>query len=93
MSADLMVLDIHRSKTDESVETVKTFTEDLVSFIRKKNTELSGHDLGWSLNMTQGTERSADVFGESEARLRKGKAKYDPKNVWSKGFIIEPLFE
>ena len=32
-------------------------------------------------------------LGENLSRLRKVKAKYDPKKVWSKGLVIEPLFE
>ena len=61
--------------------------------MRAKNTELSGKDIGWFLNMCQGGERPEDVFGENLTRLRKVKAKYDPKKVWSKGVVIEPLFD
>lgn len=64
-----------------------------MQFVREKNAELSGQDLGWFVNMSQGTEKPEDVFGEHLPRLRKIKAKYDPKKVWNKGFVIEPLLE
>ncbi|KAI0824925.1 FAD-binding domain-containing protein [Trametes gibbosa] len=82
-----------RSTTDASVDAVRAFTEQTVQFVREKNAELSGKDLGWFVNMSQGTERPEDVFGEQLPRLRKIKAEYDPKKVWSKGFVIEPLLE
>ncbi|KAH9849000.1 FAD-binding domain-containing protein [Lenzites betulinus] len=82
-----------RSTTDASVDAARAFTEQIVQFVREKNAELSGQDLGWFVNMSQGTEKPEDVFGEHLPRLRKIKAKYDPKNVWNKGFVIEPLLE
>ena len=43
--------------------------------------------------MAQGGERAEDVWGANLQRLRRVKAKYDPKKVFSKGVVIEPLFE
>ncbi|TBU47887.1 FAD-binding domain-containing protein [Dichomitus squalens] len=80
-----------RSTTDASVQACKDFTESVVELVRKKNAELSGRDIGWFLNMCQGHEKPEDVFGDNYTRLRKVKAKYDPKKVWSKGIVIEPL--
>ncbi|KAI0674668.1 FAD-binding domain-containing protein [Trametes maxima] len=82
-----------RSTTDASVPAAQEFTASLVQFVREKNTELSGRDLGWFVNMSQGNEKPEDVFGEHLPRLRRVKAKYDPKKVWSKGFVIEPAQE
>lgn len=56
-------------------------------FVRNRNTDLSGKDLGWSLNLTQGNEDPEDVFGTNLHRFRKLKAKYDPKKIWSKGLV------
>lgn len=82
-----------RSTTDASVDAARAFTADVVQLVREKNTELSGRDLGWFVNLSNGTEKAEDVFGANLPRLRKIKAKYDPKKVWSKGFVIEPLLE
>ncbi|KAG7089811.1 hypothetical protein E1B28_011460 [Marasmius oreades] len=80
-----------RSKTDASVESAREFATSIVSFVREKNAELSGRDLGWWVTLCQGDEKPEDVFGSNLPRLRKVKAKYDPKKVWKKGFGIEPL--
>ncbi|KAI8971293.1 FAD-binding domain-containing protein [Trametes punicea] len=82
-----------RSTTDASVAATDDFTASMVQFVREKNAELTGHDLGWFVSMCRGDERPEDVFGRNLPRLRRIKAKYDPKKVWSKGFVIEPLFE
>ena len=82
-----------RSTTDASVQACRDFTRDVVQFVREKNAALAGRDMGWFLNMCQGHEKPEDVFGENLTRLRKVKAKYDPKKVWSKGLVIEPLVE
>ncbi|KAI0336576.1 FAD-binding domain-containing protein [Cubamyces sp. BRFM 1775] len=82
-----------RSTTDASVPAAKEFAKSTAELVRQKNAELSGRDLGWFVNMCQGDEKLEDVFGENLSRLRKVKAKYDPKKVWSKGLVIEPLFE
>ncbi len=78
-----------RSTTDESVEACRNFTADVVQFVREKNIELSGQDLGWFLNMCQGDEKPEDVFGENLPRLRDIKNKYDPKNVFSRGVSLK----
>lgn len=84
---------LSRSTTDASVEATRQFTTSIVSFVREKNTELSGKDLGWFLNLTQGSEKPEDVFGDNLYRLRKAKAKYDPKQVLYNGIVIDPLVE
>ena len=82
-----------RSTTDASVQACREFTESVVQLVREKNAELSGRDLGWFLNMCQGSEKPEDVFGDNYTRLRRVKAKYDPRKVWSKGVVIEPLVD
>ncbi|KAI0765190.1 FAD-binding domain-containing protein [Fomes fomentarius] len=79
-----------RFTTDQSVDACRTFTEEIVQFVRNKNAELSGQDLGWFLNLCQGNELAEDVFGRNLPRLQEVKAKYDPKKVFSKGIVIEP---
>ncbi|TFK85256.1 FAD-binding domain-containing protein [Polyporus arcularius HHB13444] len=78
-----------RSTTDESVDACRNFTADVAQFVRAKNTELSGQDLGWLFNMCQGDEKPEDVFGENLPRLREIKDKYDPKNVFSRGVSVK----
>ncbi|KAF8960616.1 FAD-binding domain-containing protein [Flammula alnicola] len=80
----------HEARADQMN---REFVSSLVSYIRQVNTEKTGEDFGAFLNMSQGDERPEDVFGENLPRLRKVKAKYDPKKVWSKGIVIEPDFE
>ena len=75
------------------MQACRDFTASVVQFVREKNAELAGQDMGWFLNMCQGHEKPEDVFGENLTRLRKAKAKYDPTKVWSKGLVIEPLVE
>ncbi|EKM53132.1 uncharacterized protein PHACADRAFT_259314 [Phanerochaete carnosa HHB-10118-sp] len=82
-----------RSTTDAGVAAASDWTKSLSEFIRQKNAELSGKDLGWFINMCQGEEKPEDVFGDNLPRLRKLKAKYDPQNVWSRGVAIAPLHE
>ena len=62
-----------RSTTDESVQACRDFTESVVEFVRAKNTELAGRDLGWFLNLCRGTEKPEDVFGANLPLLRKTK--------------------
>ncbi len=73
------------------MEACRNFTADVVQFVRAKNTELSGQDLGWFLNMCQGDEKPEDVFGENLPRLREIKDKYDPYNVFSRGVLIRQV--
>ncbi|KAM5543932.1 hypothetical protein V8D89_002549 [Ganoderma adspersum] len=65
----------------------------VVQFVREKNAELAGQDLGWFISMCQGHEKPGVVFGGNLARLRKIKTKGHPKKVCSKGLVIEPLAE
>ena len=77
--------------TGASVQACRQFTMDVVQAVSAINIELSGQDLGWPLNMCQGDENPEDVFGENLPRLSAAKAKYDPRNVFSKGVSIDPL--
>lgn len=63
------------------------FVKEIADYIHHQN-----RALGIQLNMARGDERAEDVFGVNLPRLRKLKAKYDPKGVWAKGFRIEPDF-
>lgn len=64
----------------------------VASYIREFNTHRTGEDLGVWLSMAQGDEGAEAVFGANLPRLRKVKARYDPKKLWNKGVIIEPDF-
>ncbi|KAH9945031.1 FAD-binding domain-containing protein [Epithele typhae] len=79
-----------RSTTDDSVGACREFVASIVSLVREKNTELSGRDLGWAVNLCQGDEKTEDIFGEHLPRLRAVKAKYDPHMIWNKGAVLEP---
>ena len=48
--------------------------------------------MGVWISMAQGDEGAEAVFGANLPRLRKVKAKCDPKKLWSKGVVIEPDF-
>ncbi|KAH9930455.1 FAD-binding domain-containing protein [Epithele typhae] len=82
-----------RSTTDESVPAARKFADELSEFMRERNAELSGEKLPWMYSMCHGSERPEDVWGDHLERLRRLKAKYDPKKVFSKGVVIEPIFD
>lgn len=79
----------HLPTSDESVQ---AFVSSIAKYIRKADALKTGKDLGIPLCYARGDEAPEDVFGPNLPRLRKLKAKYDPTNVWSKGFVIEPDF-
>ncbi|KAA1467505.1 FAD-binding domain-containing protein [Dentipellis sp. KUC8613] len=81
-----------RNTRPETDEVTSAWLKSIAEFIREANTANSGEDLGVILGMATGDELPEAVFGPNLPRLRKLKAKYDPKNVWSKGFTIEPDF-
>ncbi|TFY67759.1 hypothetical protein EVG20_g3835 [Dentipellis fragilis] len=81
-----------RNTRPETDEVTSAWLRSIADFIREANTANSGEDLGVILTMAKGDELPEAVFGQNLPRLRKLKAKYDPKNVWSKGFTIEPDF-
>ncbi|TFY79597.1 hypothetical protein EWM64_g4415 [Hericium alpestre] len=81
-----------RNTRRENDKTTYALVKDIADYIRQANTAHAGHDLGVLLSMAQGDEPPEAVFGPNLPRLRKLKAKYDPKNVWKKGFAIEPDF-
>ena len=61
--------------------------------MRETSAKLSGRTLGTFVSMANGNERPENVWGDNLPRLRKIKAKYDPRKVFSKGVPIEPLFD
>jgi hypothetical protein len=79
----------HLPESDESVE---AFSSSIARYIRGADALRTGKNLGVTLCYAKGDEAPEDVFGVNLPRLRKLKAKYDPMNVWSKGFAIEPDF-
>jgi len=76
-----------------SDKSTHAFVSSIANYIRRADTLKTGKDLGVMLNYARGDEAPEDVFGDNLPRLRKLKAKYDPTNVWSKGFVIEPDFD
>lgn len=60
-----------------------------MAYVREKNAQLSGQDLGWSVNLCAGDEKVEDVFGKHLPRLREVKRKYDPDQTWKKGVLID----
>jgi Berberine and berberine like len=69
-----------------------SFLSSTVDHIRKVDIEKSGRDIGGFINLCQDTEKVEDIFGVNLPRLRKLKAKYDPKKIWSRAHVIEPDF-
>ncbi|KAF8170789.1 FAD-binding domain-containing protein [Pholiota molesta] len=82
-----------RSATEESVPAMRAFVSESTELMRQRNREKTGKDAGYWLNFAQGEELVEEVFGPNLPRLRKLKAKYDPKKLWSKGCLIEPDFD
>jgi hypothetical protein len=70
----------------------RAFSSSITDYIRQYNIQKTGKDIGVPLNYARGDEAPEDIFGTNLPRLRKLKAKYDPKKVWSKGLVIEPDF-
>jgi len=64
----------------------------VAAYVKKQNEERTGIKLHTSTNFALGPEYESqeDVYGENLTRLRKVKAKYDPKKVWRRGWAIEP---
>lgn len=67
----------------------REFTATTVAYVREKNAQLSGQDLGWFVNLCAGDEKVEDVFGRHLPRLREAKRKYDPEQTWKKGVFID----
>jgi hypothetical protein len=63
-----------------------------INYIRKADALKTSKYLGIPLSYARGDKAPEDVFGTNLPRLRKLKASYDPKNIWSKGFVIKPDF-
>ncbi|KAF8885448.1 FAD-binding domain-containing protein [Infundibulicybe gibba] len=66
----------------------------LSQFVKQENTRRTGVKFPTPGNFAVGPESvsSAEVYGDALSRLRKIKAQYDPKKVWSRGWVIEPDF-
>lgn len=79
---------------------MRKFTADITDYIRDRNLQKmreshpsGADDVGYFLNFSQGEEPPEVVHGPNLPRLRKLKAKYDPKGLWTKGVFIEPNFD
>jgi hypothetical protein len=82
----------YRNHLSSSDGKIQAFVSSIAKYLRQSDALRTGKDLGIALSYARGDEAPEDVFGPNLPRLRKLKAKYDPKNVWSKGFVIEPDF-
>lgn len=71
---------------------MRSFVSSAASYVGQKNREKTGKDAGFFINFAQGDEPITKVFGANLPRLRKLKAKYDPKRFWGKGCVIDPDF-
>jgi Berberine and berberine like len=88
----LLIAEI-RSNSPASDNGLFSFISSTTEHVRKVDIEKSGRDIGMFINLCRGDEHKVeDVFGVNLPRLRKLKAKYDPKKIWSKGCVIEPDF-
>jgi len=84
-----------RHTSPESDGPARAFVFKLTSIINDFNKQKTGKSFGVPANFAigPGFESIQDVYGANLERLRKVKAKYDPKKVWSKGWVIEPANE
>ncbi|KAF5316767.1 hypothetical protein D9619_006849 [Psilocybe cf. subviscida] len=89
-----------RSASEESLAVMRKFTSDITAYIRDRNAQKmreshpgGADDVGYFLNFAQGDESPEMVHGSNLSKLRKLKARYDPKGLWSRGVFIEPDFD
>ncbi|KAF9559582.1 FAD-binding domain-containing protein [Agrocybe pediades] len=81
-----------RSISESSEAVMRSFVAKTANEIRQFNTRKAGKDAGFFLNFAQGDETLEEVHGPNLPKLKKLKAKYDPKGLWRKGIYIEPDF-
>ncbi|KAF5010514.1 hypothetical protein FDECE_3331 [Fusarium decemcellulare] len=64
----------------------------LSAHIRHQHTLQTGEDLGLHANGCMSDQKVEDLWGQSLPRLRRVKAKYDPKCIFDRGWHIDPDF-
>ena len=87
-----VLISFFSSTTDQGVANMRAFTASATAYITQTNRAKTGRSPGYFLNFAQGDERIEEVHGPNLPRLRKLKAKYDPKKLWKTGCVIEPDF-
>jgi hypothetical protein len=75
-------------------EPTRQWIREQTRYISRCSEERTGHKFAIppNLALSPGYETVEEVYGSNLARLRVLKAKYDPKKVWSRGWVIEPDF-
>jgi hypothetical protein len=68
---------------------VKTISDKVRDVIRKKGLYPEGTAV-FNANISTGSEKITDMFGENLPKLRELKKKYDPKFVFNKWYPIAP---
>lgn len=81
-----------RHSNPESDKSTKDWVSKVSSYIKKENETRTGKKLPTPGNFSIGPDYTSleEVYGDNLAQLRKVKAKYDPKKVWRRGWVIEP---
>ncbi|KDQ17852.1 hypothetical protein BOTBODRAFT_29163 [Botryobasidium botryosum FD-172 SS1] len=84
-----------RHTSPESDAPARAFATKIAGIVNDFNEQKTGKKLATPANFAIGpdVESVQEVYGVNLERLRKVKAKYDPKKVWSKGWVIEPASE
>jgi len=81
----------HSSPTADAA--AKEWVTKVTSYVKKSNIERTGISHPTPAFIALGNDDIKEVYGKNYARLRKLKAKYDPRKVWNKGYTIEPDFD
>ncbi|KAF8883829.1 FAD-binding domain-containing protein [Infundibulicybe gibba] len=89
------VLATGRHTQPSSDASTREWVSRIATLVKDANTEKTGVKLPTPGNFSLGPDSVGveEVYGSNLARLRKLKAKYDPKKVWSRGWVIEPDFD
>ena len=73
-------------------KTAKDWVAKITSYVKNRNEERTGQKLCTPANFCIGPDYESveEVYGENLPRLKTVKAKYDPDQVWRRGWVIEP---
>ncbi|KAI0080431.1 FAD-binding domain-containing protein [Panus rudis PR-1116 ss-1] len=83
-----------RYSKPDSDKVAKDWSAKVTKIVRDAQKSRGGKALPSPANFSLGPDydTAEEVYGDNLPRLKKVKAKYDPKKVWRKGWVIEPDF-
>lgn len=84
----------HRHANPELDKSAKDWVANVTRYVRKQNEERTRMELCTPANFALGPdyESQEELYGQNLAQLRRLKAKYDPKKVFRRGWVLEPDF-